>query len=175
MAADAARRNRAATELVVLDRIFRRGKLALAVPRNDDRFRLLTGGHRTAMPRHRTLQATLDWSYELLTEAERMVLRRLAIFAGSFTLQAAEQIAADDKVSVSEVVDCVANLIEKSLVIGGVIDTTVRYRLLETTRRHQLRARGNPRDHHAQHTGPGDPRLGPTPPATSTCRNPPAP
>jgi predicted ATPase len=63
--------------------------------RLDDRFRLLAGGHRTAMPRHQTLRATLDWSYELLTEPERMVLRRLAVFAGGFTLQAASAVAAD--------------------------------------------------------------------------------
>src|SRR5260370_1866214 len=70
--------------------------------RLDNRFRLLAGGHRTAMPRHQTLRATLDWSYELLTAPERVALRRLAIFPGSFTLQAprpvppAEEIAAPD-------------------------------------------------------------------------------
>src|ERR1700748_2401594 len=91
----------------------------------DDRFRLLTGGRRTAMPRHQTLQATLDWSHELLTEPERVVLRRLAIFAGGFSLQAAQEIAADDTIAASVVVDCVANLIAKSLVttdtIGGAV------------------------------------------------------
>jgi predicted ATPase len=65
--------------------------------RLDDRFRLLAGGHRTALPRHQTLRATLDWSYELLTQPERVVLRRLAIFAGGFTLQDASAIAADDR------------------------------------------------------------------------------
>ena len=64
----------------------------------DDRFRLLAGGRRTALPRHQTLRATLDWSYELLTEPERVVLRRLAIFAGGFTLQAAGAVVADDKI-----------------------------------------------------------------------------
>ena len=62
--------------------------------RLDDRFRLLTGGHRTALPRHQTLRATLDWSYELLPDAERVVLRRLAVFAGGFTLEAASNVAA---------------------------------------------------------------------------------
>src|SRR5882762_8279547 len=70
----------------------------------DDRFRLLTGGHRTAMPRHQTLRATLDWSYELLTEPERVVLRRLAIFPAGFTLQAASAVAADDGTAASEVI-----------------------------------------------------------------------
>src|SRR2546421_2579765 len=62
--------------------------------RLDDRFRLLTGGHRTALPRHQTLRATLDWSYDLLSAPERVVLRRLAVFAGGFTLDAAAAIAA---------------------------------------------------------------------------------
>src|SRR5258707_5429757 len=84
--------------------------------RLEDRFRLLAGGHRTAMPRHQTLRATLDWSYELLTEPERAVLRRLAIFAGGFTLQAANTVVADDQIAASEGVDCVANLVAKSLV-----------------------------------------------------------
>ena len=103
-----------------------------------DRFRLLAGGHRTAMPRHQTLRATLDWSHELLTETERVVLRRLAIFAGGFTLQAARAVAADDEVGPSDVVDCVTNLVEKSLVTADPGGATVRYRLLETTRAYAL-------------------------------------
>src|SRR5229473_6493535 len=65
----------------------------------DDRFRLLTGGRRTALARHQTLRGTLDWSYELLTEPERVVLRRLAIFAGGFTRQAASAVTADDGIA----------------------------------------------------------------------------
>jgi predicted ATPase/DNA-binding winged helix-turn-helix (wHTH) protein len=99
-----------------------------------DRFRLLAGGHRTAMPRHQTLRATLDWSYELLTEPERVVLRRLAIFPGGFALQAASAVAADDKIAAPEVVDCVANLVAKSLVTAEARGARIRYRLLETTR-----------------------------------------
>jgi predicted ATPase/DNA-binding winged helix-turn-helix (wHTH) protein len=106
--------------------------------RLDDRFRLLTGGHRTAMPRHQTLRATLDWSYELLTEPERVVLRRLAVFAGGFTLQAASAIAADDEIAASEAVDCVANLVAKSLVTADGGGAKVRYRLLETARAYSL-------------------------------------
>jgi predicted ATPase/DNA-binding winged helix-turn-helix (wHTH) protein len=106
--------------------------------RLDNRFRLLAGGHRTAMPRHQTLRATMDWSYDLLTEPERVVLRRLAVFAGGFTLQAASGIAADDEIAASEVVDCVANLVTKSLVIADVGGATARYRLLETTRAYAL-------------------------------------
>jgi predicted ATPase len=106
--------------------------------RLDNRFRLLAGGHRTAMPRHQTLRATLDWSYELLTEPERVVLRRLAIFAGGFTMQAASAVAADDEIAASEVVDCVANLVAKSLVTAESDGARVRYRLLETTRAYAL-------------------------------------
>ena len=90
------------------------------------------------MPRHRTLQATLDWSYELLTELECVVLRRLAIFAGGFTLRTASAVAADDGIAVSEVVYCVANLIEKSLVTTEASGPRVRHRLLETTRAYGL-------------------------------------
>jgi predicted ATPase/DNA-binding winged helix-turn-helix (wHTH) protein len=106
--------------------------------RLDDRFRLLAGGYRTATPRHQTLRATLDWSYELLTEPERMVLRRLAIFAGGFTLQAASAVAADNEIAASEVVDGVANLVAKSLVTADAGAAMVRYRLLETIRAYAL-------------------------------------
>jgi predicted ATPase/DNA-binding winged helix-turn-helix (wHTH) protein len=103
-----------------------------------DRFQLLAGGRRTAMPRHQTLRATLDWSYELLTEPERVVLRRLAVFAGGFTLQAATAVAADDKIAAAEVVDCIANLVPKSLVTADSGGARVRYRLLETTRAYAI-------------------------------------
>jgi predicted ATPase len=109
--------------------------------RLDDRFRLLTGGHRTALPRHQTLRATLDWSYELLPEAERVVLRRLAVFAGGYTLEAATAIGASGEspdIAASDVVDAVANLVAKSLVGVHVDAATVRYRLLETTRAYAL-------------------------------------
>jgi len=106
--------------------------------RLDDRFTLLTRGRRTALPRHQTLRATLDWSYELLTEAQRVVLGRLAIFAGGFTLQDARSIAADDQIAASEVVDCVANLVLKSLVTADSGGANIRYRLLETTRAYAL-------------------------------------
>src|SRR5260370_11069032 len=100
----------------------------------DDRFRLLTGGRRTALPRHQTLRSTLDWSYELLSEAERVVFCRLSIFAGSFALAEATAVAPSGEIAASDVVDCVANLAAKSLVMIDVSGATVRYRLLETTR-----------------------------------------
>jgi predicted ATPase/DNA-binding winged helix-turn-helix (wHTH) protein len=112
------------------------GLEGLAV-RLDDRFRLLTGGHRAALPRHQTLRATLDWSYDMLPESERVVLRRLAIFAGGFTLEAATAIgtsAETPEIAASDVVDGVANLVAKSLVWAHVGGAVVCYRHLETTR-----------------------------------------
>ena len=112
--------------------------IAEIASRLDDRFHLLTGGHRTAAPRQQTLRATLDWSYELLPEPERIVLRRLAIFAGNFTLAAAGAVATSAEITEFEVVDCVANLVAKSLVTSDVGDAPALYRLLETTRAYVL-------------------------------------
>jgi predicted ATPase/DNA-binding winged helix-turn-helix (wHTH) protein len=106
--------------------------------RLDDCFDLLTGGRRTALPRHQTLRATLDWSYELLSEPERVVLRRLAIFAGGFTLQAASTVAATDEIASADIVDCAANLVAKSLLAADLGGATGWYRLLETTRAYAL-------------------------------------
>ena len=104
----------------------------------DDRFRLLTGGHRTALPRHQTLRATLDWSHELLSAIERTALRRLAIFVGGFTLEAASAVATASDLGAPEVVDSVTNLATKSLVVVEGAGAVTRYRLLETTRAYAL-------------------------------------
>jgi predicted ATPase/DNA-binding winged helix-turn-helix (wHTH) protein len=106
--------------------------------RLNDCLHLLTGGRRTALPRHQTLRATLDWSYQLLPEPERVVLRRLAIFAGGFTLQAASTIAATDEIAGSDIVGCAANLVGKSLLTADLGGATGCYRLLETTRAYAL-------------------------------------
>jgi len=98
----------------------------------DDRFRLLTSGRRTAVPRHRTLGATLDWSYELLPESERTALRRLAVFVGEFWLESAAAVAADS--SSAQFTDTMANLVTKSLVSVDLRSDPTHYRLLETTR-----------------------------------------
>jgi predicted ATPase/DNA-binding winged helix-turn-helix (wHTH) protein len=98
-----------------------------------DRFVLLTSGRRTALPRHRTLRATLDWSYGLLTEAERDLLRRLAIFAGPFSLDAACAVA-EAGMTASDVAGGIADLIGKSLVLSAASRMTAEYLLLETTR-----------------------------------------
>src|SRR5467141_3139273 len=104
----------------------------------DDRLEMLTGGRRTALPRHQTLRATLDWSYELLPEPERLVMRRLAVFAGDFTAEAVSSVAADGEIAVSEAVCSLANLVTKSLVTVEVGSVTAYYRLHETTRGYAL-------------------------------------
>ena len=106
--------------------------------RLDDRFRLLTGGPRTALPRQQTLRATLDWSYDLLAEQERAVLRRLAVFAGGFTLEAASSVASDEAIDEFAVIDILSQLVGRSLVIADTDRTDARYRLLETTRAYAL-------------------------------------
>jgi predicted ATPase/DNA-binding winged helix-turn-helix (wHTH) protein len=106
--------------------------------RLDRRFDLLTGGRRNALPRQRTLRATLDWSYELLPEIERQVLRRVSVFAGGFMLEAASSVAASVAINASGVVDCVANLVQKSLVTADVGVFEARFRLLETTKAYAL-------------------------------------
>jgi predicted ATPase/DNA-binding winged helix-turn-helix (wHTH) protein len=106
--------------------------------RLDDLFRLLTGGRRTALPRHQTLRATLDWSYELLPEAERTVLRRLAVLPGPFMLEAACALAADGDIAASDVIDSISNLVSKSMIAATLSGALVRYRLLETTRAYAL-------------------------------------
>jgi non-specific serine/threonine protein kinase len=102
--------------------------------RLDDRFRLLSGGPRTAMPRQQTLQAAVDWSYALLSEPERAVLRRLSVFAGGWTLEAAEAVVAGDSVQTYAVLELLAQLVDKSLVLAEEQHGSVRYRLLETIR-----------------------------------------
>jgi predicted ATPase/DNA-binding winged helix-turn-helix (wHTH) protein len=100
----------------------------------NDRFKLLWEGRRTALPRHQTLRATLDWSYDLLSEHERLILRRLSVFTGIFTLDAARSVAADDDVDGAQIVTSVVSLVTKSLIAVSAGDTTTRYRLLDTTR-----------------------------------------
>src|SRR6201987_2959043 len=101
-------------------------------------FNLLTSGRRTALPRHQTLRATLDWSYGLLGEPERVILRRLAVFAGVFRLEAASAVIASPEIALAEVMDGIANLVAKSLVALVAGGTVARYRLLDTMRAYAL-------------------------------------
>jgi predicted ATPase len=102
--------------------------------RLDDRFRLLTGGSRTVLPRHRTLRAAIDWSYSLLSDHERAVLRRLSVFAGGWTLEAAEAVCAGGGIEAPDVLDLLTQLVDKSLVVAQTHGGEARYQLLETVR-----------------------------------------
>jgi predicted ATPase/DNA-binding winged helix-turn-helix (wHTH) protein len=100
----------------------------------NDRFKLLWEGRRTASPRHQTLSATLDWSYGLLSEFERLILCRLSVFTGTFTLEDARSIAGDDEIDGMQVVGALVSLVAKSLVSASSDDVTTRYRLQDATR-----------------------------------------
>lgn len=101
-----------------------------------DRFDLLTQGSRTALPRQQTLRGTLDWSHELLSEPERVLLRRLAVFAGGWTLESAEAVCGGHGLSASNVLDLLAALVGKSLVVAEHHGKAARYRMLETVRQY---------------------------------------
>ena len=125
--------------------------------RLDDRFRLLTGGSRTALPRQQTLQALLDWSHELLPTAERILFRRLSVFAGGWALESAEAVCATEGIERSDVLELLTRLVEKSLVVLDVQGADPRYRMLETIRRYadgkryEDRDGDHVRDRHLQH------------------------
>jgi len=124
-----------------------------------DRFRLLTGGSRTALPRQQTLRATLDWSYDLLAEDERTVLQRLSIFPASFTVEAASAVASDAAIDEFAVIDLLSQLVTRSLVVADTSGAGTRYRLLETTRAYAAEMLEEARDteackrSHAQYFG----------------------
>jgi predicted ATPase/DNA-binding SARP family transcriptional activator len=114
--------------------------------RLDDVFALLGSGSRTALPRHRTLRATIDWSFQLLGAPEQRLLRRLSVFSGGFTLDAAEAVCADDAPGAGEVLDLLARLVDRSMVAVHEQGSAARYRLLETVRqyaRERLREAGD--------------------------------
>src|SRR5262249_35861223 len=99
----------------------------------DDRFRLLMRGRRTAMPRHQTLAAALDWSYQFLSEADRAILRRLGVFVGGFTLDGATAVAGGG-IAGTDIVDRLADLVTKSLIAVDTSGPISHFRLLDTTR-----------------------------------------
>jgi predicted ATPase len=123
-----------------------------------DRFRLLTGGARTAVRRQQTLRASVDWSHALLTESERILFRRLAVFMGKFDLDAAQAVGGGTELQRYQVLDQLSLLVDKSLVIADNAGGRTRYRLLETVRQYVLEklgesgeadaARGRHRDHY---------------------------
>jgi predicted ATPase/class 3 adenylate cyclase len=128
--------------------------------RLDQRFRLLTGGARNAMPRQQTLQATVEWSFGLLSQRERDTLTRLSVFAGGFDLEAAEAVCTTETVDAFDVADLLGSLVDKSLIVADHSPDSVRYRQLETIRQYGtqelLRAEGDAevlriRDRHAEY------------------------
>lgn len=140
--------------------------------RLNDRFALLTGGSRTALPRHQTLRAAIGWSYDLLTEPERALLRRLSIFAGGWTLAAAEALTADEAGAIRDegvdfnlhlkrgepsfILDLLSNLVDKSLVVVDKQGDETRYRMLETIHeyaRDRLDESGEAQEIAARHLG----------------------
>ena len=100
--------------------------------RLDDRFRILTGGSRTALPRHQTLRSLIDWSYSLLSEPERAMFRKLAVFAGGWTLEAAEAVCVGEGIGASDALELLTHLVEKSLVVADAQAMAPRYHMLET-------------------------------------------
>ena len=124
------------------------------VARLDDRFRLLSDASRRMPARHRTLAATVEWSYELLSEDEKLLFRRVAVFAGGWTLEAAEAVCSGNGLQSEEVIDRLSRLADQSLVVVEGQETVARYRLLETLRQYaweRLEAAGEAamlRDHH---------------------------
>ena len=122
-----------------------------------DRFRLLTGGARSAVRRQQTLRASVDWSHALLTEPERVLFRRQAVFLGGFDLAAAQAVAGHDEVERFQVLDLLTLLVDKSLVVAEPTGGATRYRLLETVRQYALEKLGESgeanavRAHHRDH------------------------
>ena len=108
--------------------------VAQIAERLDDRFHLLTGGNRTALPRHQTLGALIDWSYGLLNESERAMFRRLSVFAGGWTLEAAEAVCIGEGIAPADALELLTRLVEKSLVVAAAQATPPRYHMLETIR-----------------------------------------
>jgi predicted ATPase/DNA-binding winged helix-turn-helix (wHTH) protein len=106
--------------------------------RLDDRFAVLTSGRRTALPRHQTLRATMDWSYELLPETEQLILRHLAVFQGDFTIDSAAAVATHDRIDAADVFEAIANLAAKSLISTDISSDVTYYRLLDTMRAYAL-------------------------------------
>lgn len=102
----------------------------------NERFRILTGGSRTALPRQQTMRALVDWSYELLTDDEKTIFRRVAVFSGGWTLDAATALCSDEKIEDWQVLDILQSLVDKSMVVAELSGSEQRYRLLESTRQY---------------------------------------
>jgi non-specific serine/threonine protein kinase len=118
--------------------------------RLDSRFRLLTSGNRIAPAHHQTLRALVDWSYESLTEQERVLFRRLSVFAGGWTVEAAEVVCGGDGLEVSAIIDVLGGLVQRSLVVAEPVAAAMRYRMLETLRAYAVEQLDQAEDPHAR-------------------------
>jgi tetratricopeptide (TPR) repeat protein len=115
--------------------------------RLNDRFNLLTHGSRTAVPRHQTLRAAIDWSYDLLSESEQILFRRLAIFSGGLTLEAAEAVCSGGGIQADDTLDLLTHLVDRSLVIVQEQAEQTRYEILETIREYMREKLAESGDH----------------------------
>ena len=116
-----------------------------------NRFRLLTGGNRTALPRQQTLRALIDWSYDLLTEKEKILFQRLSVFSGGWSLEAAEKICSDDEISEFEIIDLISELTDKSIIISKEKEGVTRFSMLETIRQYCIEKSGTNEKIHKKH------------------------
>ncbi len=120
--------------------------------RLDDRFKLLSGGKRTSLPRQQTLKALIDWSYDLLTENEKLLWRRLSVFTGGWTLESAEEIFSDSNISEEEIIDLLSQLADKSVIIYN--SETNRYLMLESLKQYgaeKLKDAGEEKKYRSKH------------------------
>jgi len=115
--------------------------------RLDQRFHVLTGGSRATLPRQQTMRALIDWSYDLLNEAERILFRRQGIFAGGWTAEAAERVCSGEGLDELDIIDALTLLVEKSLVVADLTETTTRFHLLESSRAYAIEKLEEAKEH----------------------------
>lgn len=116
-----------------------------------NRFRLLTDGNRTALPRQQTLRALIDWSYDLLSEKEKLLFQQLSVFSGGWSLEAAEAVCCNDEIEEFEIIDLISDLTDKSIIISKETDGATRFSMLETIRQYCIERSHTSEDVHKKH------------------------
>lgn len=119
--------------------------------RLSDRFKLLTGGKRTVLPRQQTLRAMIDWSYDLLNDNEKLLFHRLSVFSGGWTIESAEEICSDEIIESYDVIDILTGLLEKSLVTTKEDSNVIRFSMLESIRQYAIEKAGNEEEINQRH------------------------
>ncbi|MBK9226978.1 MAG: tetratricopeptide repeat protein [Ignavibacteria bacterium] len=119
--------------------------------RLSDRFKLLTGGKRTVLPRQQTLRAMIDWSYDLLNDTEKLLFHRLSVFSGGWTIESAEEICSDEIIESYDVIDILTGLLEKSLVTTKEDSNVIRFSMLESIRQYAIEKAGNEEEINQRH------------------------